>query len=90
MLRNRAREIPIRDGEQRARSRSEGKRIAVMGQSAKERDWRVERDLRAVKERETSSEQLERWRETTWQNGEGWAQGSWKWKEMGWSWEEGR
>ncbi|CAL1393752.1 unnamed protein product [Linum trigynum] len=60
----------------RARARSEGKQIGIMGQSVKERDWRVERDLRAVKERETPLEKLERWRETTWWNGEDWAEGS--------------
>ncbi|KAM2043217.1 hypothetical protein ACFXTI_036517 [Malus domestica] len=40
-----------------------------MGQLRNWRDWRVERDLRAVKERATSSEQLARRRERRWRKG---------------------
>ncbi|KAK8612739.1 hypothetical protein V6N13_092848 [Hibiscus sabdariffa] len=50
--------------EVKERERSEGKRIGEARQSVKEREWREERDLRAVEERERSEEQLERWRET--------------------------
>lgn len=52
------------ENERRLRARSEGKRMGETGQLTKERDWRVERDLRAVKERATeSAEQLARRRE---------------------------
>lgn len=43
--------------------------MAETGQLKKVRFWRVERDLRAVKERELSSEQLESWRERRWLKG---------------------
>ncbi|KAK9936612.1 hypothetical protein M0R45_013442 [Rubus argutus] len=49
--------------EWREATRSAGKRIGAMGQLRKWRDWRVERDLRAVKDKATSSEQLARVRE---------------------------
>ncbi|PQQ21831.1 hypothetical protein Pyn_19869 [Prunus yedoensis var. nudiflora] len=44
--------------EWREATRSAGKRIGAMGQLKNWRDWRVERDLRAVKDKATSSEQL--------------------------------
>ncbi|KAF5474554.1 hypothetical protein F2P56_006444 [Juglans regia] len=54
----------------REEASSEGKRMGEMGQLRKEREWREERDLRAVKERATSSaEQLERERERRWRKG---------------------
>jgi hypothetical protein len=49
---------------------SGGKRMGEMGQLRKEREWREERDLRAVKERATSfGEQLVRERERRWRKG---------------------
>lgn len=41
----------------------------MWGQLKKEREWRVESDLRAVEEIWTSSEQLERRRERRWRKG---------------------
>ncbi|KAK8524545.1 hypothetical protein V6N13_015565 [Hibiscus sabdariffa] len=77
----------MQENEVRERERSEGKRMTGVRQLVKESEWREERDLRAVKERERSAEQLEMWRETRWRKGlelsqtvalcgEGWMQGS--------------
>ncbi|PQM41726.1 hypothetical protein Pyn_12580 [Prunus yedoensis var. nudiflora] len=55
--------------EWREATRSAGKRIGAMGQLKNWRDWRVERDLRAVKDKATSSEQLARRRERMWRKG---------------------
>lgn len=49
---------------------SEGNRIRETGQLMKFRDLRVERDWRAVKDKATSSEQLESVRERRWRKGE--------------------
>lgn len=43
--------------------------MGAIGQLKKVRFWRVERDLRAVEESETSSEQLERRRAMRWLKG---------------------
>lgn len=43
--------------------------MGAMGQLRKDRFCRVERDLRAVEESETSSEQLERCRDKRWLKG---------------------
>ena len=59
----------MQEKEARERERSEGKRMGDAWQLVKEREWREERDLRAVKERERSEEQLERWREIRWRKG---------------------
>lgn len=50
--------------ERRFRASSEGKWIGEMGQLMKLKEVKVERDLRAVTERATSSEQLARVRES--------------------------
>lgn len=55
--------------EWRLEARSEGKRMGEMGQLMKLREVRVERDLRAVRDRATSSEQLESVREMRWRKG---------------------
>lgn len=55
--------------ERREATRSAGKRIGEMGQLMNWRDWSVESDLRAVKDKATSSEQLERRRERRWRKG---------------------
>ncbi|KAM0972548.1 hypothetical protein ACFX2I_020188 [Malus domestica] len=55
--------------EWREATRSAGKPIEAMGQLRDLRDWRVEKDLRAVKEMAMSSEQLVRRMEKKWQNG---------------------
>lgn len=48
---------------------SEGKWMGEMGQLMKLREVRVERDLRAVRDKATSSEQLESVRERRWRKG---------------------
>lgn len=55
--------------DRREATRSAGKRMGEMGQSTNSRDLRVERDLRAVNDKATSSEQLARRRNTRWRNG---------------------
>ena len=59
----------MQEKEVRERDRSEGKRMGDAWQLVKEREWREERDLRAVNDRERSEEQLERWREIRWRKG---------------------
>ena len=59
----------MQEKEVRERESSEGKRMGDVWQLVKERERREERDLRAVKERERSVEQLERWREMRWRKG---------------------
>lgn len=63
------RRLLIQVKEWREAIRSAGNRIGAAGQSSNSRDWRVERDFSAVKDKATSSEQLARRRETRWRNG---------------------
>lgn len=55
--------------ERRLERRSEGKWTAATGQLMNSKSCRVERDLRAVLDKATSSEQLTRRRERRWRNG---------------------
>lgn len=55
--------------ERRLAVNSEGNRTGETGQLMNCRSWREERDLRAVFERETSSEQLMRCKEMRWRKG---------------------
>lgn len=59
----------MQEKEVKEKERWEGKRMGEAPQLVKEREWREDRDLRAVNERERSEEQLERWREIRWRKG---------------------
>ena len=67
--------------ERRLERRSEGKWTAATGQLMNCKSWREERDLRAVLDKATSSEQLRRRRERRWRKGLEESQSVALWKE---------
>lgn len=84
MLRRLLTEVRERSVEESWRGKRVGEGVEVTGQLRRRREWRVERDLRAAKERERWGEvQLESCRVVMWRKGvevsqtkEGWEHGS--------------